>query len=377
MSILTNDNILDISKQVSTKLKRPLSDNENLKIALRLKSESITEYKYYNRNAVIAALVNRMVNVLNNTDTTNDAQNIRDWQQREMTSAEYASGGLSDLAYVNRELTDGYYENKHFDRTTEFDKNDDEHVIKANFDVIDDEFTTLVGKKIELTTLFNSSDLYMLQRLIAPKAQYKHVYVLLDTGNAAPELSSGTKYGWNFANNALLQNGVVNTTGTAGNLVGMHIHPMITDLVSNPSHSFATATTGIILASITGVNPIYKNDFTNLNQSFTILIEEFSSQAFVGRNGRKFHFMLYPFLMNPTSDPDNPSLLSAWTPTNPYYEFVTSGKGDGWFWFNEPITEFSTLTVSMANPFIEFSLASQTRTLIPLELIYLADREGE
>jgi hypothetical protein len=358
MSLLTNDNIINISKHVSTKLKRPLSDSENLKIVSRLKSESLIAYKYYDKNTVISALANRMVNLLNNKDSTNDAQDIRDWQHRELAS-------------------DGYYENKHFDRTTEFGKDDDEHIFKPNFDDLDNELTTLVGKEIELTTIFNASELYKLQRLIAPKAQYKRVYVLLDTANTAPELSSGTKYGWHFANNALLQTGTVNTTGTAGNLVGMHIHPMIADLVSNPSHNFAALATSFSLDEGTGIGPIYRNDFTNINQTFTILIEEFSSQSFVGRNGRKFHFVLYPFLMNPSSDPDNPSLLGSWTPTNPYYEFVTSGKGGGWFWFNKPITEFSTLTVSMANPFVEVPIASQTRTLIPLELIYIADREGE
>jgi len=31
----------------------------------------------------------------------------------------------------------------------------------------------------------------------------------------------------------------------------------------------------------------------------------------------------------------------------------------------------------MANPFEEFTLSEQTRTLIPLELIYLVDENGE
>jgi len=362
----TVENTLEVSLSVSKLLKRPLTDNENLKIAMRVRNDV---------NTNINVLTNQLANILSKSE---DRQDMRNWQKNEMLSDYNATDELSDISYANRQLVNDEYESKHFDRETRFDASDDEYVRRARFDSSkpDREFTTLVGKEINLNTLFNIDDLYKLQQVLAPKAQYRHVHVLLDTDNAAPELSSGTKYGWNFSDNALLQGGTVNTTGSAQNLVGMRIHPMKTDLTSNPSHHEAASFgPSINLVPSGGIQPIYRNDFVNLNQNFTILIEEFSAQAFVGREGRKFHFVLFPFLMNPDTRTD--AYYGSWTPLAPYYEFVTSGKGDGWFWFREPITEFSTLTVSMANPFEEFTLSEQTRTLIPLELIYLVDENGE
>jgi len=217
--------------------------------------------------------------------------------------------------------------------------------------------------------ILDVSDTLTLQKIVFSKSMYKHTYILLDTALANDSLSKGSNIGWNFSNNEILQSGTINAAYKSKNLIGMKIFPIKTDLISHPSHTFSVSPFPYTVVQ-NGIGPIYKNDFVNLNNAFTILIEEFSTQANIGKDGRKFHFNLFPILMNPATSNEQDT---AWTPTNPYFEFVTRGRGDGWFWFDKPITHFSTLTISMANPFKTILLSDQTRTLIPLEFIFLSD----
>lgn len=218
-----------------------------------------------------------------------------------------------------------------------------------------------------ISRIFNNyNSIKKITRVTNPSLHYKSVYVLLDTNNASDVLSEGTRYRWNFRPDAVLLSGSVNGLGVTNKLIGMRIYPMKTDVKSEPSDTF-TGSGLLDVISGPGLPELYYNDFTNLNSNFTILIEEFQSQAYVGREGRKFHFVLFPFLMETAKQFGFPD----WTPLNPYYEFVTSGKGNGQFWFKNPITEFSTLTISMGNPFNIFPLSKITRTLIPLEFIFL------
>ncbi len=215
------------------------------------------------------------------------------------------------------------------------------------------------SKTSKIEKIFDISDKWYMQRMLNPAAQYQYAYVLLDTNNAAPELSSDTTFGWNVINSISQQDGTVSTVSTIRDLVAMRIFPVTMQLNTPVGEEDKT----------------YVNNVVNVNHNFTILIHEFQAQSFVGREGRKFHFSLFPALMNPdfVFFPLYPV-----TPVNPYFEFTTSGKANGWFWFRTPITEFSTMTVSIGNPFdLVRPNANNTRTLIPLQLIYLAEKREE
>ena len=204
----------------------------------------------------------------------------------------------------------------------------------------------------KIKKFYGMSDKWYIQRMLNPTAQYQYAYVLLDTDNAAAELSSDTTFGWRVINYISQQDGTVSTVSNIRDLVGMRIFPVTMQLRS---------------CCETGKN--YVNNVANINNNFTVLIHEFQAQSFVGRDGRKFHFALFPALMNPQFPIRGPAI----TPTNPYFEFTTSGKANGWFWFRTPITEFSTMTISIGNPFdLVRPNANNTRTLIPLQLIYLS-----
>ncbi len=211
--------------------------------------------------------------------------------------------------------------------------------------------------KSQISKFYGMSDKWHIQRMVNPKAQHQYAYVLLDTNNAAPELTSTTTFGWNVINYISQRSGTVSMVSNIRDLVGMRIFPVTMQLITPVGEAGKT----------------YTNNVTNINNNFTILIHEFQAQSFVGREGRKFHFALFPALMNPQF----PSIGPSFTPANPYFEFTTSGKANGWFWFRTPITEFSTMTISIGNPFdLVKPGANNTRTLIPLQLVYLSEKEN-
>jgi hypothetical protein len=206
-----------------------------------------------------------------------------------------------------------------------------------------------------IKSIYGIIDSHLFQRIFIPTSQYKYVYVLLDTSTALNVGDQGTSFQWNFIDNVHIQDGVVTTVGKVRDLVAMRCFPV------KANYDLTT-----------GLPPKHYNNFVNLNNNFTILIEEFSAQSYIGRDGRRFHFVLFPVLMNPVYIGD-----VTISPDDPYYEYVTTGKSNGWFYFRTPIVSFSNLTVSMADPFGLIKLSNTVRTLIPLMLVYLNDTDQE
>lgn len=175
----------------------------------------------------------------------------------------------------------------------------------------------------------------------------KSAYVILDTSKIDPNLSGNGRYGWRFINYQAFVPGTVICPADLQNIISMRIMPVKMNIVK---------------ANYDG--KVLANNHTNVNNQVNILIEELSTYAYEGWEGRKFHFPLFPAIMNLTY----PLYGPAYTPLNAYIEYVTSGKGNGWFHFPEPITYLNTITVSIANPVTVIEVG---RTLIPLEIIYM------
>lgn len=212
---------------------------------------------------------------------------------------------------------------------------------------------------IKIDKLYNLSDVEYIRSRLNPSSQYEYAYILLDTNNIDPNLSTDTKFGWNLLNYAARLPGTISCVNNVKNIVAMRIFPVTSNLTAPVGETGKT----------------YKNNVVNINNNFTFLIHEFQAQSHIGRDGRRFHFVLFPILMNPATAL-NPVTreTTRYTPTNPYIEFVTTGKGNGWFWFRTPIKEVSTITISMGNPFDLVKLSNTTRTLIPIQLIYIPDK---
>ena len=374
MSLLDPAILLDLSRQTGKVLGRKMSDVENIQMINKMREIPLGTYKHYPIGEITKQLSKYVARELDQSRSA-PTTDIHQWLKEAINQNYVVNFTTADKSFADQVLAARVAEATGVDEDLEETLHDQKEVeFKSNTDNTEEaqRLATFARKGIDVNSFFNVGDLHYIQRVLNPKSQYKHVYVLLDTENASEVLSAGTRFTWNFMPDANLAAGTVNAIGAAHDLVGMRIFPIKTDLISTPSHTFVESTVGIGLAGFPA-SPIYRNDFTNLNNNFTILVEEFQAQAFVGRDGRKFHFVLFPFLLNPLSK----NLYGSWTPNNPYYEFQTSGKGNGQFWFKTPITGFSTITISMANPFVTFPLSKTTRTLIPLELIFLNEATGD
>lgn len=345
MSLLKPEIILSVSRLVGKNLSRVPTDADNLFIVARLSQMSINKYKHHPVKSITQQLAKEIARDISietsSLGTSVENIDMDRWQKQTLTNNYERDQYATDTHFMRRELPE-----------------------------YNEELTTLIAHELDINMVFSMRDLHSIQRLIAPKVQHRSVFVLLDTSNADPELSTSTKFGWNFTDSPLLTTGTINGIGGTGNLVGMRLFPINTTLVSQPSASFVASPFPQLVAAI-GQSPIYTNDFLNTNNNFTILIDEFSSQSYVGRDGRKFHFSQFPFLLAATTVVN----LGSYPRLTPYYEFVSISKGDGWFWFRTPIVDFSTLTISMATPFTVLPLSQTTRTIIPIELIFLADYE--
>lgn len=211
-----------------------------------------------------------------------------------------------------------------------------------------DEEKVVAKFKKKIKSFFGKTDKWQIQRSINPTTQYQYAYVLLDTDNADPNLTDESTFGWRFLNYVNLKTGNVCAVSTIRDLVAMRAYPM-TMTLSGPSHDH-----------------IWME-----NYCFTILINEFQAQSYVGRDGAKYHFEFFPYIMNK----ELALGIAPVIPANPYFEFVTSGKGNGWYWFDKPITEFGTLSMTIRNPFDTVKISANTRTLLAMQFIYLRESD--
>jgi hypothetical protein len=364
MSLSDSNFLIKISRRLGKSLGRSMTDTDNLQIMKMVRKTPLTVFTVNYDEIIINKLIKLFSNKNQSTKTDQSTTDIHEY-----LNATIHKDYTEDLSIVNNEFIQSTdpslkkYINHNIKFSTKDDKSDKDSRLISN-----------TRKGVDLNSVFGVRDLHYFQRIINPKAQYKYVHVLLDTDNASAVDSSGNKFTWNYMSNTQLSSGTVNAIGASKDLVGMRLYPITTQVISTLGHSYTTALdTRVVVTSGTGVFDTFTNDYTDLNHNFTLLIEEFSAQAFVGREGRKYHFVMFPYLMNKT----NTKPYGTTTPADPYYEFVTSGKGNGTFWFRTPITTFNTLTISMGNPFELFSLSKTTRTLIPIELIFLNDVDSD
>jgi len=233
-----------------------------------------------------------------------------------------------------------------------------------------------------INKLFEETNLFTIRRILAPKSLYRSVYVMLDTNYQDPNFDSSTQFRWNLLPLlTTVEQGNAYTTTPIRNLVGMRLMPCsvqyerqyINDLedfgnniVGNYENTFLINTTDR-LATIENYQTF------NLNNHVTILIEELSNQAIISRDLRRYHFNLFPQLINFQSD--SFTWPGQYLPVDEpaHYELVTTGKGDGWFWFQQPITKLDTLTLSFGDPTDVYQKTIVPRILIPIQLIFLQD----
>jgi hypothetical protein len=231
------------------------------------------------------------------------------------------------------------------------DKLVDKLVDKDKDKLVDKDKSTI--KKTNIERFLSIASKLHINRKLNASSQYKYAYVLLDTDNKDPNLSTTNTFGWNVINFVALKTGTVSVIGKLRDIIGMRVYPI----------------TATFNAPIPAAGKIWVNNVVNLNYNFTILINELQSQSYIGRENRKFHFVFFPFIMNFGYD----AYHHPFVPQNPYIEYITSSRGNGWVWFKIPFTTISTMTVSVGDPFDLLTQPTNQRMLIPIQLVYLSE----
>ena len=162
-----------------------------------------------------------------------------------------------------------------------------------------------------IRSIFGFDKLSDLQKIFNPSAAYEKYYVLLDSKNRIND-SDGKRMKWHYSSSNSFQTGAVTTNGRIRNIIGMRLYPI-------------------------RITPNYDIS-QQKNSLYSLLIEEFSMQSFSGFN-RNFHFMLKKTPYFDVLSSQVTIQASELTPLN-----------NGWFWFNRPITEVNSFTLSLGNP---------------------------
>lgn len=182
---------------------------------------------------------------------------------------------------------------------------------------------------IQLFNLLTTQDII---NVINPASNYEKESIVLDSRYAHPS-SNGVEWKWDYVPLKNITDYSVNTLGNIRNLIGIKLYSL-----TIPDSPDIDAAPGFI----------------------SMLIDEFSSQSFQTNSSRQYHFLLNKV----------PHLYNTY-----YVELITADNGNGIFHFDPPIAEFTTLTITFANPNSLCSLThpflAESRFIIPLELTYL------
>lgn len=195
---------------------------------------------------------------------------------------------------------------------------------------------TEVTEQFDIDDFLGVTNLTEFKMLFNPESLYQHFYVVLDSDyrdTTSENPASITSFTWKYAPTQDVGMGFCNSVGVIKDIIGMRMYqPRVPYLA--------------------GMNTSAKR--------VSVLIQEFSAQAFICENGRRFHFLLRPDFATAGTD----------------IELSTEDYNDGIFSFRKPITEFNTLTVSFGDPLELLSFSTPfNRFMIPIEFTcYKSDK---
>lgn len=167
-----------------------------------------------------------------------------------------------------------------------------------------------MSKPLSIKNFLNIDNLYKMQLYFNPDSLNQYHYIALETKYRDTSTDSGTtltKFSWKYTPTTTLINGFTNSAEPIKDVIGIRLY--------QPRIPYLPA-----------MNTSAKR--------VSLLVEEFKAQAFIAENGRRFHFLLCPVFVAFQS----------------YIELVTEDYNDNVYWFRDPITEFSSLTVSFGDP---------------------------
>ncbi len=182
-------------------------------------------------------------------------------------------------------------------------------------------------------------------KLINPSAGYASRILVLDSLYQDDTMNGSGKIAWDIIPSRDLNN--MNQSGTIGgntlsgansteplkNIVGIRLMPFRLLMVDiNNSYNYRYNTDPLFL--------------------WTILIEELDIQSIIGPTGRKYHFMAaVEELTNQITLKNGRSSSYA-----KFWEMTTHNYNQGYYWFRQPITELTRMTLSFGCPWYQFNI---------------------
>jgi len=177
--------------------------------------------------------------------------------------------------------------------------------------------TSTFANQTEVSSLLGLKTINELVAAINPEIVNKTAYMLLDSRYRILDDDGTNAFRWNFVNNATYTQGTVNVIGDIKDITSIKVFPTKIPYTEQADNNYGR---------------------------ITMFIQEFSAQAFIGQENRKFHFVF------------DPKIQDRYVDLNP------KDNNDGIFKFKTPIVQLETITVSFGSPLqpIVFDLDRQT-----------------
>lgn len=290
---------------IKNKLGRDLSREEfqyakQLADSVNLKSEKYLKYPVEDVvNTLAEVIVQKLFLFIKKTRV--DARNInssefdmREFQKNQLYFAAAPGGAITDQdTYATQNNTQ-----------TSKDEQDEQNTQ----DLLSIDVVQILGKKLssEITNLFN------------PNANLRKNYLVFDAFTS--QTTDGINFQWNYSDTDFSGRYTVNSIGTIRNVISMRIY-----------------------------QPIFPSSVVNTNSKrLAILINEFRAQSIVASGTAAYHFLFRPCYRQ--TIPAIVLNLDKWV------DLQCEKFNDGYYHFYKPITELSTITMTLYDPLTPIQL---------------------
>ena len=181
-----------------------------------------------------------------------------------------------------------------------------------------------MSKKETIKSILDCKSDRDLQLLFNPKARYKRVKFFLDTKYNVDTYEKNGVHKWKISNSKPKKRGEIYINGLR-NIVGMKMGEFKMNMILNRQSPYFY---------------IGDKSYEDNTGIVTVLIDELKAQSFIGPDNDMFHFM---FNASGTRLSDTTTFSS--------YELINQSNNNGYFWFREPITKLSSITLRYGIPF--------------------------